>query len=281
MSINLKQLVGKLNDTCKRTLEGAAGLCLSRTNYNVEIEHWLLKLLETQDADVHPILKAFEIEPARLMADLTRAVDALKTGNARPPALSKNVVDLIREGWLIASVEFMEPCVRSGHLIYVLASDDGLQRLIGGSTSEFHKINAETLKASFHVITADSDEASQSAMTGADQAAQTARVPGRPAGLTKTPALDQYTNDLTAQAQRGDLDPVLGRDSEIRQVMDILCRRRQNNPLLVGEPGVGKTAVAEGFALRIAAGDVPASLRNVSLRALDLGLLQAGAGVKG
>jgi type VI secretion system protein VasG len=280
MSLNLKQLIGKLNEDCRRAIEAAAGLCLSRTNYNVEIEHWLLKLLDHPQSDFLAIIKAFGISVDRLTADLTCAVDKLRTGNARPPALSQNVVDLIREGWLDASVEFMEDAVRSGHLVYAIVSDEKLNRLIGGTTAEFDKISAEALKTQFHVITKDAAEAGTPTQPTAKSSGG-GSGPAAKGGPTKTPSLDQYTIDLTGRAAKGEIDPVLGRDAEIRQVMDILCRRRQNNPILTGEPGVGKTAIAEGFALRIATGDVPPSLKGVSLRTLDLGLLQAGAGMKG
>ncbi|MCE9525614.1 MAG: type VI secretion system ATPase TssH [Planctomycetales bacterium] len=277
--VNLKELVGKLNDTCRRTLEAAAGLCLSRTNYNVEIEHWLLKLLETPRTDFAAILRHFEIDPSRLTADLTRVVDKFKTGNSRPPALSPNVVELAREAWLAGSIDFGERATRSGHVICALLSDESLARVAAGASREFEKISSEVLRRDLPKIVADSEEEGQPAESFAPgtQGKQSAK----PGGPTKTPSLDQYTIDLTARARAGDIDPVLGRDPEIRQIIDILTRRRQNNPILTGEAGVGKTAVVEGFALRIAAGDVPSPLANVSVRTLDLGLLQAGAGVKG
>ena len=275
-AINLKNLIQKLNGNCRRTLEAAAGLCLSRTNYNVEIEHWFAKLLEPNDTDVAAILRHFEIDPSRMTSDLISAIDRLKTGNAKPPALSQDVVDLVREAWLLASIELGESVVRSGHLILALLSNDGLERIAMGISREFEKIPAAALKGILPTLIADTSEAASSV-------AATPGAPGeaRPAGPVSTAALDQYTIDLTARAKAGGIDPVLGRDHEIRQIMDILCRRRQNNPILTGEAGVGKTAVAEGFALRISEGDVPPALQNVSLRSLDLGLLQAGAGMKG
>jgi len=276
--VSLKGLVGKLNDTCRRTLEAAAGLCLSRTNYNVEIEHWLSKLLETPNTDVQAILRQYEIDPARLSAGITREIDRFKTGNARPPALSPNIVDLVREAWLLASVEFGEPVIRSGHLVCALVSDSVLSQAAAGMSDEFEKISPESLRKEFRELCAKTDEAASAA---AAEATSSAAQPGRRLGPTKTPALDQFTIDMTARAKAGQIDPVLGRDPEIRQIVDILSRRRQNNPILTGEAGVGKTAVVEGFALRIAAGDVPESLKDISLRSLDLGLLQAGAGVKG
>jgi len=276
--VNLKELIGKLDDTCRRSLEGAAGLCLSRTNYNVEIEHWLLKLLETSNTDIAVLLHHFGVDTSRLAADLTKVVDRLKTGNARPPALSQNIVDLVREAWLLCSVDYAERAVRTGHILCALLTHDSLARSAADASAEFEKISTELLRKNLATLVAKTDEADQ-----APEAAPTAAPgrPGKPAGPTKTPSLDQYTIDLTARAGAGEIDPVLGRDAEIRQIIDILTRRRQNNPILTGEAGVGKTAVAEGFALRVAAGDVPPSIENVSIRTLDLGLLQAGAGVKG
>ncbi|MCU0875371.1 MAG: AAA family ATPase, partial [Pirellulaceae bacterium] len=276
--LNLKELISKLNDTCRRSLEGAAGLCLSRTNYNVEIEHWLLKLLESSDIDLAVLCKHFGIDSSRLAADLTRMVDRLKTGNARPPALSQNIVDLVREAWLLCSVDYGERAVRSGHLLCALLSEETLARGAHEASPQFEKISVEVLRKNLGTLIAGTAEAGQPAEAAAPGAPA---APGKSAGPTKTPSLDQYTIDLTARAKNGEIDPVLGRDPEIRQIVDILTRRRQNNPILTGEAGVGKTAVVEGFAIRVAEGDVPDVLKNVSIRTLDLGLLQAGAGVKG
>jgi type VI secretion system protein VasG len=273
-TVDLKKLIGKLNDTCRRTLESAAGFCLSRTNYNVEVEHWLLKLLDSSDTDLESIIRHFDLDPSRLVADLTRVVDGLKTGNARPPALSQSLVDLIKEAWQLASIDFDGGSVRSGHLLCALLGDETLARGSSVTSTELDQVSPEGLRANFAQIVGDSAETTQPAV---DVGGSTAR----PSGPTKSPSLDQYTIDLTARAKQGEIDPVLGRDWEIRQIIDILTRRRQNNPILTGEAGVGKTAVVEGFALQIAAGNVPDSLLNVSLRTLDLGLLQAGAGVKG
>ena len=252
--MNLKELVGKLNDTCRRSLEAAAGLCLSRTNYNVEIEHWLLKLLETPNTDLTSILRGFEIDSARLNADLTRAVDKLKTGNARPPALSGSIVDLIREAWLIATIDCGEHAIRSGHLLCALLAHDSLARQAASASAQFDKISVESLRKGLAQLTSGSVEESETAAASHATEKGADHEPGRPKGPSKTPALDQYTIDLTGRAKAGKIDPVLGRDAEIRQVIDILTRRRQNNPILTGEAGVGKTAVVEGFALRIVAG---------------------------
>ena len=276
--VNLKSLIARLNETCRQALEGAAGLCLSRTNYNVEVEHWLMKLIELPNTDLAAILRAFDVDSSRLTRDLTRCIDRLKTGNSRAPVLSPSTVDVAREAWLLASIDFASTRIRSGHLLLALLSDRSLSLQARESSDELSKISVESLRHDLPTLTAETAEST---------AAKTAELPSdersaaRAGEDSKTPALDQYTIDLTARVRSGKIDPVLGRDSEIRQVIDILTRRRQNNPILTGEAGVGKTAIAEGFAQRIVAGDVPPPLRNVSLRTLDLGLLQAGAGVKG
>jgi type VI secretion system protein VasG len=203
-------------------------------------------------------------------------MDRFKTGNGRPPALSQNIVEVAKEAWMLASIDFGAPVTRSGHILLAMLADESLRRVILPSAPELEKISVDTLRNGYVTICGESSEALASVESIAD-----AGVGGPPRKPTATPSLDQFTIDLTAQAKAGNIDPVLGRDDEIRQVIDILCRRRQNNPILTGEPGVGKTAVAEGFALRLAADDVPPALRNVSIRMLDLALLQAGAGVKG
>ena len=275
-SVDLKSLVGKLNDVCRRSLEGAAGLALSRTHYNVEIEHWLVKLVETGNTDLDAILRHYEIDSARLITDLTRVLDKLKTGNSRAPALAVNLVALAREGWVLASLDYGAPVVRSGHMLAALLSDDTLAPAAREASALLAKIPAADLRRDLPSITANTGEAETEAAAKAAAPAGAA-----PAAAKGTAALDQFTIDLTQRARDGEIDPVLGRDDEIRQVIDILTRRRQNNPIMTGEAGVGKTAVVEGFALRIAAGDVPPALENVALRTLDLGLLQAGAGMKG
>ncbi|HYE66840.1 MAG TPA: AAA family ATPase, partial [Pyrinomonadaceae bacterium] len=280
MNINLKSLIGRLNDTCRGALEAAAGLCLSRTNYDVDVEHLLMKLVEAQDTDLTRILRHYEVNQERLTKDITRALDRLKTGNARTPALSPRLPRLIQEAWLLASIDYGSAKIRSGHLLLALLSDDDMARLAREISKEFNNISVESLKKNLSEITAGSIEDKEAASLSAQPAGESAGSPA--SGSTgKTKALDQFTIDLTAKARKGEIDPVLGRDFEIRQVVDILTRRRQNNPILTGEAGVGKTAVVEGFALRIAQGDVPEPLRNVAVRTLDLGLLQAGAGIKG
>ncbi len=284
-TVDLKSLISKLNETCHRAMEAAAGLCLSRTHYNVELEHWLLKLLDTPNTDLAVLLRHFGVEQSRLIADLTAAIDRLKTGNSRPPVLSPTILDLAREAWLIASIDLGAARIRSGHLLCALLADESLRRMAFDASAQFEKISRESLRKEISHLIANSVEE----VGDRDPLADVGREGGSPTGVgpartgkpSKTPSLDQFTIDLTARAKAGRIDPVLGRDSEVRQIVDILMRRRQNNPILTGEAGVGKTAVVEGFAQRIADGDVPPPLRNVVLRTLDLGLLQAGAGIKG
>ena len=277
--IELKPLIGRLNDTCRRALESAAGATALRTHYNVEIEHLLVALLERTDTDLAAILRRWEIDAARLIADLTRSLDRMKTGNARAPSLSPDIVEIVKQGWLLASVEQGASRVRSGHLLWALLADDMLARRAIASSGYLAAISADALKSEYATICANTAEASEgTAQAVGSEAAGTGTGQPRPGSSA---ALDQFTTDLTAQAKAGKIDPILGRDAEIRQMIDILTRRRQNNPILTGEAGVGKTAVVEGLALRVASGDVPPALRDVTLRTLDLGLLQAGASVKG
>ncbi|AHG92996.1 type VI secretion ATPase, ClpV1 family (plasmid) [Gemmatirosa kalamazoonensis] len=284
MSVNLRSLIGKLNPATRGCVESAAGLCLSRTHYDVEIEHFLTKALDATDGDLATILKHYGVNRSRLADDLARGLDRLKSGNARTPSLSPSLVKMLTEAWTIGSIDFTAPQVRIGHCVLALLTNDELSRLAKDVSREFEKIPAEALKKDFATVTAPSTEAAGElgiARGGGSAAAGAPNADGTPKVGGRTPNLDQYTVDLTARAKAGKIDPVLGRDFEIRQVVDILTRRRQNNPILVGEAGVGKTAVVEGFALRIVQGDVPQPLKNVTVRTLDLALLQAGAGVKG
>ena len=277
-AVDLKALVGKLNGTCRTSLESAAGLTLSRSHYNIEIEHWLLKLLEVNNTDLQLLLRHYEVDESRLIADLTKVLDKMKTGNSRAPALSPQVVKLAREAWVLASLQFGAPKVRSSHLLCALLLDDGLAPIARESSAQFARITPDALQRDMMKIVADSDESIGEAVAAASDGGDAPAVPSGAAGGT---ALAQFTINLTQRAKDGAIDPVLGRDPEVRQIVDILTRRRQNNPILTGEAGVGKTAVVEGFALRLASGDVPPALQNVALHTLDLGLLQAGAGVKG
>jgi type VI secretion system protein VasG len=283
MNANVRSLIGRLNHHTRAAIDSGAGLCLSRTHYDVEVEHYLVKLLDAPDGDAVFILKHFGVDRTRLAADLAAGLDRLKSGNARTPSLSPSLVRMLASAWTAASLDYGAAEIRSGHTIVALLADEELSRLARSISRELEKIRAEDLRRDFaQIVGASGEEAGASAL-GAPAAEGAAGAgegaPRTPGG--RTPNLDQYTVDLTERARSGKLDPVLGRDAEVRQVVDILTRRRQNNPILVGEAGVGKTAVVEGFALRIAAGDVPPVLRGVTVRTLDLALLQAGAGIKG
>jgi type VI secretion system protein VasG len=279
VSIDLRMLVGRMDDVCRRALEAAAGLTLSRTHYNVEIEHMFAALLERGECDLTLILDQYGVDRGRFAQDINRALDRMKTGNGRAPALAPELVDLYKQAWLLASIEQSSGRLRSGHLVAAMLADEAMARHAREMSGQFQLISADVLRRDFAAVTSRSPEAATpaGAEPGAPPTGDITQAP-RPGGGG---ALDQYTIDLTARARAGKLDPILGRDQEIRQAIDILTRRRQNNPIFTGEAGVGKTAVVEGLAMRIAEGDVPEALQKVRLRTLDLGLLQAGAGIKG
>jgi type VI secretion system protein VasG len=275
---NLKSLISKLDDTCRRALEGAAGLCLSRTNYEVDIEHVLVKLLEGGSTDLHRIVNHFGINLSRLSKELANVLDTFKTGNARTPALSPRLPEIFADAWVVASVDLGAAKVRSGHLLIALLQHPEMGPLVTQQVKELLLVKPDALRDQFARIVHGSEEDQQAGAASAGAPAAAGDAAAAPAG---TKALDQFTVDLTARAKQGAIDPVTGRDFEVRQLVDILMRRRQNNPILTGEAGVGKTAVVEGFALRVAEGDVPPPLQGVAIRSLDMGLLQAGAGIKG
>lgn len=257
-------------------MEAAAALCVSRTNYEVDIEHLMLSLLDVPNCDLHRILGYFEVDSSRLAKEISTAMDRLKRGNARGPTLSPRIVKVLTDAWTITSIDRGGTRIRSAALFSSLLASEDLSRLVQDISAEFLRINLATLRQNWDTILRGSIE--DGAAAPGSEPAETA---ARPSGPSQCPNLDQYTIDLTAAAREGKIDPVFGREAEIRQIVDILTRRRQNNPILTGEAGVGKTAVVEGFALRVAAGDVHPSLRNASVRTLDLGLLQAGAGIRG
>ncbi|MDB4876981.1 MAG: clpB2 [Gemmatimonadetes bacterium] len=283
MSNDLSTLISKLNPICRRALEGAASLCVNQTHYNVEIEHLLLKLLEEDGTDLLAILHYFELDPSVVVTELTQATERFKRGNGRTPALSPHLSRLIESAWLQSSLTLEEGVIRSAALMLALSIDDSLRGLVLASSLTLLRLPSETLRLNARDIIRGTQEQVNRRRGGerGSTDARTAAANSRERRTTATPSLDQYTIDLTALAAEGKIDQAIGRDNEIRQVVDILLRRRQNNPILTGEAGVGKTAVVEGFADRVARGDVPPLLRNASVRTLDLGLLQAGAGVKG
>ncbi len=276
ITIDLKSLVNKLNEPCQHALEGAAGFCLSRQHYNVEIEHWLIKMLEIQDSDLLAVLDKFEINPGKFAQELNKELEYLKTGNTRAPALSPTIVDLAKSAWMLASIDYQYPVATSAHILGALLLDDKLNQTSNLFTGELKKITGDALREAIAEVVGTTAESKQTPM-GDTTVAEGEST----AAASNAPALQKFTINLTEAARKGEIDAVLGRDEEIRQIIDILIRRRQNNPILTGEAGVGKTAVVEGFALRIASGDVPDSLKNISILSLDLGLLQAGASVKG
>ncbi|HKU39443.1 MAG TPA: type VI secretion system ATPase TssH, partial [Polyangiales bacterium] len=277
-------LFGKLNTTGYKAIESATVFCKMRGNPYVELVHWIHQLLQAQDSDLHRIVKAYDIDPGRLSRDIIEALDRLPRGSTSISDLSSHVEDAVERGWVYATLMYNDSKVRTGHLVLGLVKTPSLRNAFLALSRELAKIKPDDLADRFHNLTKDSPE-----NTPADSVAVggNAGAPGEASGamappqLGKLEALRRYSVDLTEKARNGEIDSIVGRDDEMRQVIDILMRRRQNNPILTGEAGVGKTAVVEGFALRIARGDVPPPLKDVSLRTLDIGLLQAGASMKG
>jgi type VI secretion system protein VasG len=275
-------LFGKLDPFLYKSLEGATVVCKLRGNPYVELAHWLQQILQNQDSDVHRIVRRFELGAAPLARDLTDALDRLPRGATSISDLSEHIESAVERAWVYASLMFSESQVRSGALLFGMLKTATLRNVLYAISREFQKIQPDVLADEIASIVKGSPEDGQRASDGTALGA-----PGEasgamaPASMGKQDALRRFAVDLTERARAGDLDPVTGRDEEIRQIVDILMRRRQNNPLLAGEAGVGKTAVVEGFAQRIVKGDVPPLLKDVALLTLDVGLLQAGASMKG
>ena len=280
--ISRADLFGKLNPLMFKAAEGAVTFCKLRGNPHVELVHWLFQIVNLPDSDLHRILRHFEVDTARLVADLQTVLERLPRGASAIEDFSEHVPYAVKEGWMYATLLFGDSQVRSGYLLVGLLKTDRLRDVLMRISREFSRIKVETLTDDFARIVKGSPEDGLSASDGF-----VAGTPGEassaipPAAMGKQEALRRFASDLTARARAGELDPVTGRDEEIRQIVDVLMRRRQNNPILTGEAGVGKTAVVEGFALRIARGDVPPDLKDVQLWTLDIGLLQAGASMKG
>lgn len=281
--ISRAALFGKLNSVAYKAIEAATVFCKLRGNPYVELAHWFHQLLQLQDSDLHRIIRQFNVEPARLARDLTEALDRLPRGSTSITDLSSHVEEAVERGWVYGSLMFGESQVRTGYLVLGILKTPSLRHALLGLSAEFDKIKAEALSERFDEYVGDSPENALSASDGFNAGSVPGEASGAmaPSAMGKQEALKRFTVDLTEQARSGKLDPIVGRDEEIRQLVDILMRRRQNNPILTGEAGVGKTAVVEGFALRIVAGDVPPALKDVELRSLDVGLLQAGASMKG
>ncbi|NMM10514.1 MAG: type VI secretion system ATPase TssH [Polaromonas sp.] len=284
MTISLKTLISKLNNTSRSATERAASICISLGHYEVDLEHLFLALLEQPKSDFSVISRKFGISTSSLKSDLESELARFKNGNSRTPVFSPHLPKLFENAWLIASLEKQTTHIRSGHLLLALLTEPDLSQLAYRGSKLFVKFKLDELKHELSRLTEGSQEASES-VNFADAQATDAEPSDSEiitqGGLSNNPALNQFTTNLTQRAAEGKVDPVIGRDTEIRQAIDILMRRRQNNPILTGEAGVGKTAVVEGLALRIANKDVPEVLQGVQIHTLDMGLLQAGASVKG
>ncbi|MBF2993237.1 type VI secretion system ATPase TssH [Pseudomonas aeruginosa] len=276
-------LFGKLNSLAYKAIEAATVFCKLRGNPYVELVHWFHQILQLPDSDLHQIVRQSGIDPARLAKDLTEALDRLPRGSTSITDLSSHVEEAVERGWVYGSLMFGESQVRTGYLVIGILKTPSLRHALTGLSAEFAKLKVEALTERFDEYVGASPENGLSASDGFNAGAAPGEASGAlaPSAMGKQEALKRFTVDLTEQARSGKLDLIVGRDEEIRQLVDILMRRRQNNPILTGEAGVGKTAVVEGFALRIVAGDVPPALKDVELRALDVGLLQAGASMKG
>jgi len=278
-------LFGKLNSMGYKAVEGATVFCKMRGNPYVEIVHWLAQIVQLPDSDFHKIIEHYKVDPARLSADMTAALDALPRGASTISDLSQHLEDAMERAWVYGSLLYSSSQVRTGHLVLGMMKTKQLRNIFFGISREFARILPDDLSENFGAITNGSPEETLFATDGS--ATGGGAVPGEasgamsPAAMGKEEALQQYCTDMTQQAKDGEIDPIVGRDEEIRQIVDVLMRRRQNNPILTGEAGVGKTAVVEGFALRIARGDVPPALQGARLLSLDVGLLQAGASMKG
>ena len=274
-------LFGKLNSLAYKAIEGATVFCKLRGNPYVELEHWLQQILSNQDSDLHRIVKYFDIDNGRLAKDLTEALDRLPRGATSISDLSERLEDATERGWVYGSLKYGDTQIRTGYLLVGMLKTRSLSNALFRISRQFEHVKPDVLAEELARIVAGSPEERLRASDAAAAAPGEASDAMSPAPLGKQEALKRFTTDLTEKARKGEIDPITGRDEEIRQIVDILMRRRQNNPLLAGEAGVGKTAVVEGFALRLARGDVPPPLHGVALRTLDIGLLQAGASMKG
>jgi type VI secretion system protein VasG len=285
--ISKAALFGKLNNLGYKALEGSTVFAKLRGNPYVELAHWLHQIVQNQDSDLHRIVRRFEMNPSVLATDMQTALDKMARGADGIRDISATLLDAVERGWIYASLQFREFQVRTGHVVYACRKTPELDKVLIGISREFAKIPADVFAKEYTKIVGESPEHGMLASDGTGVGAGAGGGPGEasgamsPAVMGKQEALEKFTKDLTEAARKGEIDPIVGRDDEIRQCVDILMRRRQNNPILVGEPGVGKTAVVEGFAGRIARGDVPPALKDVSVRELRMSDLQAGASMKG
>ncbi len=279
--ISVESVTGKLNRVGYEAFIQALRQAKGAGNRNIELGHWMLHLLQKDRTDLALSADHFKLNRAKLIADATALVNGFRKNETEMPGISNQVADALDRGWHYATLLFGETQIRTGHLLVAMLKSLELRRALLHVSNEFAKISADELASGHRSIWTDSEEGNLRPMDGSGLAAAGADAAMAAPGAKGTTALDRFSQDLTARAKSGEMDPILGRDEEIRQIVDVLMRRRQNNPILTGEAGVGKTAVVEGFAQRIAAGDVPPPLRGVKLYALDIGLMQAGASMKG
>ncbi len=279
--ISVESVAGKLNRVGYESFIQALRQAKSAGNRNIELGHWMLHLLQKDGADLALTADHFKLSRAKLIADTTAVVNGFRKNETEMPGISNQVADALDRGWHYATLLFGETQIRTGHLLVAMLKSIELRRALIAISQEFAKIPVDEVAASHRSIWSESVEGNLRPMDGSGIAAASAEGTTAAPGAKGTTALDRFSQDLTAKAKAGDMDPILGRDEEIRQIVDVLMRRRQNNPILTGEAGVGKTAVVEGFAQRIASGDVPPPLRGVKLHVLDVGLMQAGASMKG
>ena len=278
--ISLEAVTGKLNRVGYETFIRALRHAKGAGNRNVELAHWLAHILQKERSDLCLTADHFKLDRAKLASDIARTVDGFRRNETEMPGVSNTVIDLLDRGWHYATLFFGETQIRTGHILAGALKSLELRRAFTSLSPEFAKIPADGLTGEHRTLWAGSEEENLQPIDGSGLRA--AAAPGAAAAAAKgTTALDRFSQDLTLKAASGELDPVLGRDGEIRQIIDVLMRRRQNNPILTGDAGVGKTAVVEGLAQRIAAGDVPPPLRDVRLHGLDITLMQAGASMRG
>ena len=279
--ISLEAVAGKLNRVGYEAFFKALRQAKGAGNRNVELAHWLFHILQEERSDIGLTADHFKLDRGRLMSDVTVVVGGFRKNETEMPAVSNTVMDLLDRGWHYATLFFGETQIRTGHLLVGALQSRDLARALTDLSKEFTKISVDTLTTEHRRIWAGSDEDNLRPMDGSGLVAAGTPTAQAGAGPKGTTALDRFSSDLTAKAKSGEMDPILGRDGEIRQIVDVLMRRRQNNPILTGEAGVGKTAVVEGFAQRVASEDVPPPLRGVRVCMLDVGLMQAGASMKG
>ena len=280
--MNPRALIGKLSNTSRESVEKAASVAVAHRHFSVELEHLVIGLLQTESNQLAGLLASFNLNASRVIEEMERNISQFDQGNQQAPSFSPRVIEVFKKAWMLSSLEYGFPAIASAACLVVLFKDESLRLLMLSRCASLQQVDLDRIVREGQRLA----KLDFTSTTAHDEVAEEAGVvnpmpPNQPNATTKTPALDSYTLDLTQRAREGLIDPVVGRETEVRQVIDILCRRRQNNPILTGEAGVGKTSIVEGLAQRVIDGQVPDSLKNVVIRILDLTLLQAGAGVRG